>query len=636
MRGISRYKAITAGVGILMLLAFSIVFPVEVYGQTGLEETGDAGGKAGFLAGLWQLRVAIGIFAIFVVMVALMYRRRISALLALPIMAILFPIVAGVPTDEIIQDVLAEGSLMLHKTYTVAFFGGMLAIFAKERRIAETVIKYTAELAGDKPLVVSLAMMAVSTLLFTTLGGLGAIIMVGTIILPIMLSLGAPAPVAGGIFLIGISAGGMLNPQMWQFYIDTLGVSQTEVQNFCVSVFACYLLIGTVFTLVGLRSAQRRNFLAVYPKKKVKREIATRPLALLTPLVPIVLVIRLEQLLNILFKYHQDLQGIRLPWLAGAVLLLVLAFGSNLVLKKMSKFHSGWSKEILELLRPLFFLMAVITWLVLFYSFLPKSFLEKIIQLAAFWDNNFGAWEFIPAFLAALVFGLVTTWERFPARAWITGAVLFVIVWVGMNAGQVGRILASEEALLSKVASLLILKHMVALVMGLAVALALSWDKRSIQILSKSILEGAESVMPAVLLMLGIGMLLKSVGHPMVSGQLKPLLEGIVPSTRWSYIFIFTILAPLALYRGPLNIWGLGAGLAAVMQSLDRLEGAAVMGIFISVGSMQGVCDPTNTHNVWIANYLGVEVLELTMKLLPFIWFLTVMGLFIAGFRFLG
>ena len=157
-------------------------------------------GMGSFLSSIGEMQVAIMIFAIFLVMVVLMYLKRISALLALPIMAVLFGLVAGVSREEIVGTIIAEGSLRLHKTYTVAFFGGMLAIFVKEQKIAETVIKYTAELAGDKPLVVGLALMAVSALLFTTLGGLGAIIMVGTIILPIMLSLGAPPYVAGGIF----------------------------------------------------------------------------------------------------------------------------------------------------------------------------------------------------------------------------------------------------------------------------------------------------------------------------------------------------------------------------------------------------------------------------------------------------
>lgn len=615
----------------LLLLAFAL-------GRLGWAGSGlDAPSESPshFLAGLWNARVAIEIFLLFFLMVALMYMGRISALLALPIMAILFGLVAGVPRAEIAETIIAEGSLRLHKTYTVALFGGMLAIFAKERRIAETVIKYTAELAGDKPLVVGLALLFVSMLLFITLGGLGAIIMVGTIILPIMLSLGAPAYVAAGIFLIGICAGGTLNPQAWQFYIEALGVPQERVQNFATAIAACYLLIGTVFTLIGLRKAQRRNFLAVYPRKKVVRPATTRPLALLTPLVPILLILQMGQMTQVFMDYHARLQ----PWKAATAGLALALAGLTFLLasaQKRTARSSSVLREAIELARPMALLGAVVAGLALVFSHVPGAWLAGIQRAAQFWDEHFGAWEFIPAFVAALVYGLATTWKGYPRRAWMVGLGVLVVLWLVLNGARLGAILSSGEPLGAQLAGLLTLNHFVPFAFGLAIALALSWDRRSIQVLSKSLIEGAESVMPAVLLMIGIGMLLKAVAHPRVSEEIRPLLESVIPTTRLPYIVIFTLLGPLALYRGPLNIWGMGIGLAGVMLTLDRLSAAAIMGIFISVGALQGVCDPTNTHNVWIANYLGLDVLEITRKLLPYIWVLTFLGLCIAGFQFVS
>lgn len=617
-----------------MLLILSIALGSMLWSPVALGDLSSEVMEAqGFWAGLWNLRVAVAIFLIFFMMVALMYLGRISALLALPIMAILFGMVSGVSRDEIVADIIAEGSLRLHKTYTVAFFGGMLAIFVKERRIAETVIKYTAELAGDKPLVVGLALLCVTSLLFISLGGLGAIIMVGTIILPIMLSLGAPAYVAGGIFLIGVSTGGSLNPGAWQFYIDALGVPQTTVQNFAVTVAACYILIGTVFTLVGLRKAQRRNFMAVYPRQKIIRPSTTRPLALFTPLVPIVLVIQMGQMMQILVEYQARLKPLALYLGLSAVVVTGLVFFLVWIQKRLSRTQATL-REIADFARPLLTIAMVASWVFLVFSILPSGWLGSMKRVGDFWDNHFGAWEFIPAFVAALVFGLATTWKGYPIRAISGGVATLLVVWFLTNAGQLPEVIAGEGGALSTVSGFLKLNHFLPFALGLGVTLALSWDRRSIQILSKSLIEGAESVMPAVLLMIGIGMLLKAVAHPNVSGEIQPLLERVVPSTRLSYITVFAILAPLALYRGPLNMWGMGIGLAGVMLGLDRLTPAAIMGIFISVGALQGVCDPTNTHNVWIANYLGVDVLELTRKLIPFIWMLTLIALSIAAFQF--
>jgi hypothetical protein len=173
-----------------------------------------------------------------------------------------------------------------------------------------------------------------------------------------------------------------------------------------------------------------------------------------------------------------------------------------------------------------------------------------------------------------------------------------------------------------------------AFILGIIYTLASTWRKGSINLMMGSFFKGAESVLPAVYLMIGIGMLLNSVTHPNVIESLSPFMEMIIPENRLMFILVFTILAPLALYRGPLNIWGMGSGLAGILIATNTLSPKAIMAILMSVGCIQGVCDPTNTHNVWIANYLSVDVLTITKKLLPFIWVLVFFALTIAAFKY--
>ncbi|HRU53769.1 MAG TPA: hypothetical protein P5245_04590 [Candidatus Sumerlaeia bacterium] len=141
-------------------------------------------------------------------------------------------------------------------------------------------------------------------------------------------------------------------------------------------------------------------------------------------------------------------------------------------------------------------------------------------------------------------------------------------------------------------------------------------------------------MMPAVLLMLGIGMLLNAVWNPDVGRYLDPVVRGVIPSTRIPYILIFGLCAPLALYRGPLNLWGLGLGVASLIYKGSPLSAAAVMGIFITTGAMQGICDPTNTHNVWIATYINEDVIKLTKKLLIYVWAMIFVGLLLMSVLF--
>jgi hypothetical protein len=157
-------------------------------------------------------------------------------------------------------------------------------------------------------------------------------------------------------------------------------------------------------------------------------------------------------------------------------------------------------------------------------------------------------------------------------------------------------------------------------------------------------IQGSATVLPAAMLMIGIGIMLNAVLGPSgwsglhggeqwpVSAALEPIFKRIIPETPLGYVLLFGLLAPLALYRGPLNIWGLGFGVATILKAAG-LPMAAIMAMLMTVGQVQGVCDPTNTHNVWLANELRVDVQALMWKTLPYIWGMVFVGLAIAAFR---
>jgi len=162
----------------------------------------------------------------------------------------------------------------------------------------------------------------------------------------------------------------------------------------------------------------------------------------------------------------------------------------------------------------------------------------------------------------------------------------------------------------------------------------------------KSAFEGGSMVMPAVVLMFGIGMLLNSIIGPgeswnKVSSEgwpvlnlLQPFLKQIVPENFLSYVLTFTLLAPLALYRGPLNVWGMGYGLAGILLASGMNPGA-IMGLLLGVGQIQGVSDPTNTQNVWLANELKIDVQKILWNTLPYTWTVALLGLIAAGLKYM-
>ena len=148
--------------------------------------------------------------------------------------------------------------------------------------------------------------------------------------------------------------------------------------------------------------------------------------------------------------------------------------------------------------------------------------------------------------------------------------------------------------------------------------------------LIQATVEGLQHVSPAVGIMMGIGMLLVAVSQPVVSSAIEPLLRWALPRTDAGYVVFFSLLAPLALYRGPLNLWGLGSGLMSLIQKTGMIGDVRVYAAFMSTGQIQGVCDPTNTHNVWIANQLKVDVQSILKLTLPYMWTLTIAGLLLG------
>ena len=462
------------------------------------------------------METGVACLLVFLVMAVLMYSRKLSALLALPLMALAIALIARIPPNDIVGKVLGEGALKLNATYTTTMFGAMLAELLNKQGIAKSLVRWVAEFAGDNPFLLGIVLTLTTAVLFSTLGGLGAVIMVGTIVLPVMLSLGIGNVTAGSLFLFGISLGGMFNIASWALYIGVLGIQQADIIAFVVPFALMVSLIILCLLAVELRSWKNWKYVAIS-----------------------LLVLAGAALALYAGHNHGSAQAQaaaahinrRSVVLFGA-LLAVLALNAIRRHLKDEKLNPG-----LALVTPLVPLV-----LVLFFH-----------------------WDFIPAFMAGITYGALITWK-----------------------------------------------------------------KNSINVLTRSIIDGINTVIPAVCLMMGIGMLINAVAHEAVKKSMAPLLAAVIPVHAVPYVILFTIFAPLALYRGPLSLWGMGSGLVALVQRSTTLASQAIMGMLMSVGQIQGVCDPTNTHNIWIATYLGTDTQVLLRKTLPYAWTAVICGLSLA------
>lgn len=397
--------------------------------------------------------IAAVLLAVFAVFALGMATRRVPALLALPAMALAMALVVGVRGLPLLG-ILGHGAVMLAPVYVAVVFGALLGRVTLDTGIARALVNLAAEYAGDSPLVVALVLCAVTAMLFVSLSGLGAIIMVGSIVLPIMLTTGVPRRIAATLFLMSFALGFIFNIANWKFYTKFFGVTSSELTS--------YALMLAIIDVVAL---------LIYAVIAFRRERGYATWASAAP--------------------RDD--GRRVPWYA---------------------------------------LFAPVLPILLYFAF---------------------GLDATPSFLIAAVLATLATRPR-----------------------------------------------------------------RFVETLAAAAIRGVEDAAPALLLFFGIGMLLVATQQPAFAAVLGPLARALPIREPWLYIALFGFGSALTLYRGPLNPFGVGIAVFTALLASKSLPAPILVAAVMAVVQVQNVCDPTNTANVWVANFTGVGTDEIAKRTLPY------------------
>ena len=422
-----------------------------------------------------QIFQAIGIFAIFAACVALMMARKLPTILALPVMAVGIALVAGIPfisSDAeqftVAKDVLEAGAMRMSTAIAGLIFGGFFGKVLTKVGVTHTIIRKAAELAGDKPLPIALAFLVVASLIFAASNGLGMVILVGTIIIPIMISAGVSPMTAGAVLLFANGIGVTFSVGTLGVYIDTLGLPLETVTSYSWLCGIPLMIVAVAWIVCSVKGGKVRKAWAM-PAGEPAAEKNVRSIALISPLIPIVLVFVLKM-------------------------------------------------------------------------------------------------ELVPS-----------------------------------------------------------------IIIGILITLILSTPKNPVQVVAGAFVEGIQETAGAAALMIGIGMTLKAVMAPEVAAVLSPVISVMIPKNAVMFVLIFGILSILAIYRGPLNVWGLGSGIVALLAASGMNPVAAMVALRLD-SNVQAVCDPTNSHNVWVSDYTKVDVNEYLKKTILWIMVSTLAGLIVASF----
>ena len=435
----------------------------------------------------------------FIIFAALMVLRRLPTLLALPLMAAWIAFVTGMPFVAWLNDVLLGGALRLASPIALVIFGAMFARVIQKTGISDTIIKKAAELSGDQPISLAFLLTAATAFVFSGMSGLGPVIMIGSITLPIMTGVGISPVDAAVLFLLGICTGGMANIAGYGTYIGIFG-SEAALQYYLPAV-AIAVLVTCFYIIKNISAGDGGKNTLFAAIKEILSGIFSLPVSLLQALAGI-----FRCRLSGLIRKRKELPGAALiaPILPLAVIITL-------------RLTTGFGLPLMDQIDP----------------------------------------------VAAALFGFI---------------------------------LASLYATL------------------------VVCPRKTVNVLTGAFVEGIQDVAGVLFLFIGIGMLVAAAIHPTSVAILHPLIEYILPSDLNGLLLFFALFAPAALYRGPLNMYGMGAGIAAILTGLKFISPIALCGMFIAVGYLQGLADPTNSHNSWIGGYIGVDTDIILKKILPYAW----------------
>lgn len=425
-----------------------------------------------------SMLAAIGIIAVFAFFGLLMMTEVIPTFVALAGMAIGIAAVGGMGVDAILNTVIVDGSTRLSAAFTAVFFGAALGAMIEQTGIAEDLVKSAAELGGDNPFVVGFLLYLAVAAIATSISGLGAFIMIATIVFPIMVSIGFPRKIAAGIVLLAYGNGVMFNPANWVFYSDVTGITLENVMIWALPTGVAALVFGLGY-----------------------------------------------------LTYHTRVRDVQATWSEG----------------EDARDDLGGNVPAYALVAPI---------------------LPVVLVLAG-----------IPVLVAFVV------------------GILYAAI-------------ASRS--------------------GLS---AITSPQRTFNTVTQSFHEGISNAAPAIALMVAIGWLLKAVFAETVAQTMEPMLMALIPENMVLYGVMFIVLAPLALYRGPLNIWGLGSGIIGVLTAIG-INPALITTTAISALRVQAPADPTNTHNAWTADEMDLNPNSLTKSILPFAWATAAIGIVASVYLF--
>lgn len=358
------------------------------------------------------MQTILGIILLITFLAFIYYAARGGNLmLGLFVMALLWSgigVLGGTVTwTDINTTIFDGGPTGFGPTAVYIIFGSWFGRILVETGIAGTIIRNAVELGGDKPGLTCILLNLVTALIFTTSYGPGAVVAIGVIVFPIMLSLGIPKPLAAGSFCMSVGCGLYFNQSLLNQAAGAMAIGEekyaigSEWYAFAAVAFAIHFLSIVIMVMLNMK----KNKAHAWAAASVDTGKNVPAIAMLTPILPVVLAIVLK-----------------VSMIPGILLAVIFALVTTGNCKSWSKIADLVQKTFHDGVSDVGLVLGFLMFLQMFCKSagMIKGLLGPI--LAPILPNSM--------FLMFLLFGLfsVLAMYRGPLTIWGAGMALFVIV----------------------------------------------------------------------------------------------------------------------------------------------------------------------------------------------------------------
>ncbi|MEQ6358318.1 citrate transporter [Thermoanaerobacter thermohydrosulfuricus] len=326
------------------------------------------------------------------------------------VMAFLWVLIGRIPYDIAISEVFEKSAETYGMTATVVIFGSWFGRVLVETGIAGAIIRRTVELGGDRPLLTTILVSLVTTFIFTSTFGVGAVIAIGVIVLPILLSIGVPKNVAVSSFTLSVGAGMYVNIVLFkqiQLFFPDVAYNGPYIKFGFIAMAIQILFIMLMLTF-NLRKG-KVNYAWAQPTEPQIDTTNVPAISFIIPIIPVIMAIA--------FKWQP------IPAMLLAIFLALL------VTKKFSSWKTAESliqKTLYDGVADVGLLLGMLFTLAMFGSAAGKNAHIFQTMLSPIMPKN--------ALIIAIAIGMLAPLALFrgPLMAWGAGSATIAIL-TGLN-----------------------------------------------------------------------------------------------------------------------------------------------------------------------------------------------------------